>query len=203
MNRKHIPLVFVAIVVLLPVAVYAVVQWYDARYKKLPVYDDVQAAKFTLHNAAGVTVTEVAFKNKIIVANFFFTLCPVVCPKMTAQLKRVAQQFEKDNQVVIASFSVDPERDSTQRLQQYATQFRINIYNWQLLTGDKKQIYRLARHAFRVTATDGDGGPQDFIHSDKLILMDRSSRIRGYYNGTDATETAQLIKDIQRLLKEE
>lgn len=202
MNRKHIPLLFVAVVVLLPVAVYAVVQWYDARYKTLPVYKEVQAPKFNLYNPAGAPVTEGSWENKIVVANFFFTHCPVVCPKMTTQLKKVASQFKNDASVIITSFSVDPERDNTQRLQQYATRFGIDAYHWQLLTGNKKEIYRLARHAFRVTATDGDGGPQDFIHSDKLILLDRSGRIRGYYNGTDAAEATQLIKDIQRLQTE-
>ena len=75
----------------------------------------------------------------------------------------------------------------------------MNESNWQLLTGSKQEIYRLARKSFQVVATDGDGGDNDFIHSDQLILIDTKKRIRGYYEGTEEKETAQLIKDIKKL----
>jgi protein SCO1 len=112
------------------------------------------------------------------------------------------QVYANDKELLLTSFTVDPERDSVNRLRDYAAQKNIHG-NWLLLTGDKKQIYKLARKSFLVSATDGDGGPQDFIHSELLILVDRNKRIRGYYNGTVDNEVNELIRDIGRLQKQE
>jgi protein SCO1/2 len=88
-------------------------------------------------------------------------------------------------------------------LQKYAQRFSINTRQWQLLTGSKQAIYKLARNSFEIVATDGDGGPDDFIHSEKLVLVDRQRRIRGYYDGTDDTAIKNLIRDIKKLQHEE
>ena len=121
---------------------------------------------------------------------------------MVTNLKEVQQAFPQDENLLIVSFSVDPEKDSVSVLKKFATRFHINEAGWNLITGSKIEIYRLARNSFKVTATDGDGGPEDFIHSDKLILIDTKKQIRGYYTGTDKTEVAQLIKDIKKLENE-
>jgi protein SCO1/2 len=155
---------------------------------------------FQLLNQKGQTTTTAPWEGKIVVAHYFFTHCPAICPKMIYNLKRV-QAYAPISNLQISSLSVDPERDSVQRLKQFAAQFDIKG-DWNLLTGDKKQLYRLARKSFLVVATDGDGGPEDFIHSDKLVLIDQQKRIRGFYDGTDEAATNQLIKDIQRLAKE-
>ena len=118
---------------------------------------------------------------------------------MTANLKKVQAAFAGKKDLLIVSFSVDPERDSVAQLKKFAQRFNIDESNWQLLTGSKQEIYRLARKSFQVVATDGDGGDNDFIHSDQLILIDTKKRIRGYYEGTEGKETAQLIKDIKKL----
>ncbi|RYG29073.1 MAG: SCO family protein, partial [Chitinophagaceae bacterium] len=138
---------------------------------------------------------------KIVVVDFFFTHCAAICPRMTAGVKQVQQAFSKD-ELHIASISVDPERDSVGRLRWYQEKFSIDPANWELLTGDKKEIYKMARNSFMVVATDGDGGPADFIHSEKLVLVDKQKRIRGYYNGTDEKEVRALIADIQKLKNE-
>ena len=100
------------------------------------------------------------------------------------------------------SFTVDPSSDSSKKLLTYSEHMEATNSNWDFLTGDKITIYRLARKQFSVTATDGDGGPEDFIHSDKVILMDKQRAIRGYYDGTNESEVKQLIMDI-RILKNE
>ena len=194
---------FVAAVVLIPVGVFGVVKWYEHTYTRLPVLggEGHVLADFSLPNQHGSTTTLKDWKGKIVVADFFFTHCPVVCPKMTRSLKRVQQLYMNDKDLLIASFTVDPERDSVAQLAKYAAKMDITK-NWTLLTGPKKDLYLLARKSFLITATDGDGGPDDFIHSELLILVDPEQRIRGYYNGTIPAEVDDLVRDIQRLKEE-
>jgi protein SCO1 len=192
---------FVAGVVFVPLCVFAIIKWHENKYQALPVLgppnNTVRA--FTVVDQHGNKVTEKSWDNKIVVANFFFTHCPVVCPKMVRQLKRVQTFAGKD--ILISSFSVVPERDSMQVLKKYAKKHDI-AHNWLLLTGNKKDIYLLARKDLLVLATDGDGGADDFIHSDNLILIDTQKRIRGFYKGTNENEVNQLINDIKKLSKE-
>jgi protein SCO1/2 len=117
---------------------------------------------------------------------------------MMYQLKRVQAYGGKN--ILLCSFTVDPERDSSTRLADYAKLMGIRN-NWLLLTGEKKELYRFARKDLLVVATDGDGGPADFIHSDNLVLIDAHKKIRGYYQGTDENQVNQLIRDIQKLNK--
>jgi protein SCO1/2 len=195
---------FFAVVISIPVSVYAVVNWYERSVKALPILIDKNHTidDYQLTNQRGEQVSTTKWKNKIVVANFFFTHCPSICPKMTKNLITVQQSYINSDDLLLVSFSVDPERDSAKRLAEYAGKFSIDETKWQLLTGSKKEIYRLARKSFKVTATDGDGGADDFIHSNKLILIDTKKRIRGYYDGTDEKETTQLIKDIKKLENE-
>jgi len=201
--------IFLAAVFILPLAVYSGYLFFEQKFQSLPVYGKEEIndqkiqhtiAAFELINQDSINKGINDWKEKIVVADFFFTHCPVICPKMTANLKRVQQSFSDD--ILINSFSVDPQRDSAVQLKKYAEKFTINSVNWQLLTGDKKDIYKLARNSFMIVATDGDGGPDDFIHSEKLVLIDRQKRIRGYYDGTSEKETDQLIYDIKKLKNE-
>jgi protein SCO1 len=203
MKKNYSIWIFVAAVVLLPMGVFAVVKWYENSFTALPVLggSDHVIEDFSMFNHHGSTTSTADWKNKIIVADFFFTHCPTVCPKMTRSMKRVQQAHINDPLLQLYSITVDPERDDTARLKFYAKENDIKG-NWQLLTAEKKLIYRLARNSFKVVATDGDGGPGDFIHSELLVLIDKQKRIRGYYNGTVATEVDNLIKDIERLHKE-
>lgn len=194
---------FVAAIVLLPVAVFGLAKWYEHRYTRLPVLGGKghTIADFRLQDQHSSPTTLSDWKGKIVVADFFFTHCPVVCPKMTRSLKSVQQLYLNEPSLLITSFTVDPERDSVAQLKQYADRMDIGM-NWTLLTGDKKELYRLARKSFLITATDGDGGPNDFIHSELLILVDPDKRIRGYYNGTIPAEVEELTRDIGRLKNE-
>lgn len=121
---------------------------------------------------------------------------------MTASLKRVQQAYGNNDNIIINSISVDPEHDSIPQLKKYVNKFSINTRNWSLLTGDKKDIYKLARNEFMIVATDGDGGAEDFIHSEQLVLADQQRRIRGCYDGTNKQEVDQLIHDIKKLENE-
>jgi protein SCO1 len=189
---------FFIIVILAPVVVFGLVKLYQRMFEPLPVLgpENHVVHDFSFQNQRGESVTIDAWKGKIVVANFFFTHCPAICPKMIYQLKRVQAYAKKD--VFITSFSVDPERDSVARLRDYAGQAGIKG-NWMLLTGDKRELYRFARKELEIVATDGDGGPGDFIHSENLVLIDRNKKIRGYYKGTSETDVDRLIRDISKL----
>ncbi|MEP7257368.1 MAG: SCO family protein [Flavitalea sp.] len=161
-----------------------------------------QIASFSMINQDGKTIVNKNWEGKIIIVNFFFTHCPIICPKITANLVTVEQKFINDSGVQINSFSIDPDRDSSARLSWYGSKFMISPERWNLLTGNKKEIYRLARKSFLAVATDGDGGPDDFIHSDQLVLIDTKGRIRGFYDGVKINEITQLIIDIGKLKTE-
>ena len=201
--KKYSIWLFVAAVVILPLTVFAVVKWFENTYTPLPVLggENHRIADFRLTNHDNSLASLKNWDGKIVVADFFFTRCPVICPKMTRSLKNVQALYGGDAELVFTSFTVDPEADSVQRLQEYAKKMDIRN-NWKLVTGNKKEIYKLARKSFLVTATDGDGGPDDFIHSELLILVDKQKRIRGYYNGTVKAEVDDLALDIARLKKE-
>ena len=204
MNRNSFTWIFVIAVVGIPVLLFSAVKWYENNYEKLPVLGGVdhRIEDFKMMNASGDPVTLKDWNNHIVVADFFFTHCTAICPKMTGNIKKVQAAFSGREDILFSSFSIDPERDSVQRLSAYAQKHKINQHNWHLLTGDKKEIYKLARNSFLVTATDGDGGPDDFIHSDKFVLVDRQKRIRGFYSGTENADMEKLIKDIKRLTNE-
>lgn len=193
-----------------PLVAYTVYAWVHSRHGTLPVYgkpagkdDDAhKIAHFTLTSQEGQPAGTAQWEGKIVVAGFFFTHCPVVCPKMTASIKRVQERYANDTNLHYNLITVDPERDDASRLKEYTRERGINTNNWQLLTGSKKEIYALARNSFLVVATDGDGGPDDFIHSEKLVLIDTKKRIRGFYDGTSESEVNQLIIDIKKLKNE-
>lgn len=202
MAKKNYLWVFTALVVAVPLAVYGLVNWYQDRFQRLPVLGPQghTISAFRFQNQAGQWITQEDWNGKIVVANYFFTHCPSICPKMMYQLKRV-QAYGGLKNLKLASFSVDPERDSVARLRDYAAKFDVKE-GWDLLTGAKKELYRAARNSFLITATDGDGGPEDFIHSENLVLIDTQKRIRGFYNGTAEAEVNQLIRDLKKLAEE-
>lgn len=152
---------------------------------------------FMAHN--GKTVTEQDFKNKIWVVDFFFANCPGICPKMTNELKRVQREFRTDTALVILSHTVDPVRDTLEALQRYAEANEVDSTRWLLLTGDKKAIYDQARHGYYVSASEGDGGPEDFVHTEKFVLVDKDRIIRGFYDGTNPEEVNKMMTDIRVL----
>ncbi|GAB4001180.1 SCO family protein [Spirosoma daeguense] len=160
-------------------------------------------ADFSFHNQANQVVTQETVANKIHVANFFFTSCPSICPKMTNLLKAVQDTFQHEPNVVLLSYSVTPWLDSVPRLRRYADAKGVIVNKWHLLTGERGKIYDLARRSY--FAEEAIGFTKDsteFLHTEHLILVDKSRRIRGIYNGTTPLDVDKLITDIRILLKE-
>lgn len=157
---------------------------------------------FQLINQYGDTVTEENTKGKVYVANFFFATCQSICPKMSSHLKEVQSAFAQDDSVLILSHSVNPLHDTGEVLRAYASVYGALKNKWHLLTGDKKQIYELAKTSYLVNALEDDGSPEGFLHSELFLLIDTQGRIRGMYDGTNKPDVQKLIQDILLLKKE-
>jgi protein SCO1/2 len=200
MKRVHISGLFVLLVFIIPVSAFAFFAWYEKNLAKLPVLREKKdLTSFELFNQDGKPATVTDWKNKIVVAGFFYTHCPTICPKMIQNLKVLQQKTKGCEDLQIVSFTVDPEHDSAGQLKSYCSSRKIDTQNWNFLTGSKQQIYNLARSGFKVVATEGDGGPEDFIHTEEWVLLDAKQRIRGYYDGLDKVELDHLILDIKKL----
>ncbi len=156
-------------------------------------------ADFSLTNQNGRTITQEDYKGTIYIADFFFTTCPTICPIMTKNMADIQQKIMKDQEVLLLSHSVTPEIDSVAQLKKYAVEKGVNDSKWNLVTGDKKQIYELARKSYMAVKTDGDGGPFDMIHTENFILVDKERQVRGFYDGTDKEEITRLLKDLEVL----
>ncbi len=141
-------------------------------------------------------------EGKVVLADFFFTTCGSICPKMSTQMQRVQEAFKDDDRVLLLSHSVTPETDSVPVLKAYAQEYGVDHRRWRLLTGDRKQIYNLARTSYFAALDEGDGGPDDFVHTENFVLVDPQGRIRGFYDGTKAAEADRAMEDMRTLLKE-
>lgn len=156
-------------------------------------------ADFKLINQNGDTITQADYADKIYIADFFFTTCPTICPVMTANMADIQKVIETDDEVMLLSHSVTPEIDSVPQLKKYAVEKGVKDAKWNLLTGDKRQIYELARKSYLAVLDDGDGGPYDMIHTENFILVDKERRIRGFYDGTSNEAIEQLLEDLKVL----
>ena len=154
---------------------------------------------FSLVNQNGKTITQEDYKNKIYVADFFFTTCPTICPIMTKNMADIQEVIKNDDDVMLLSHSVTPQIDSVPQLKKYALEKGVIDAKWNLVTGDKKQIYELARKSYLAVKTDGDGGPYDMIHTENFMLIDKERRIRGSYDGTNEEDMQRLLEDIEIL----
>jgi len=212
-SSKKINIIFFTSIIVLPFAVFAIVHWIDNNCTPLPYYGDDKtiASKdgkhftvpsFKFINQDEEVLTDAFIENKIWVADYFFTSCTSICPKLATNLQKVQDTFKNDDKVKLISFTVDPERDIPAMLKSYAAIYHSDSSKWQFVTGEKKDLYAFARKGLFIIATDGDGGAGDFIHSENLVLIDAHKHIRGYYNGTDDADVTRMIKDIQRLENE-
>lgn len=156
-------------------------------------------ADFALLNQNGDTITQHDYDGKIYVADFFFTTCPTICPIMTDNMVKLQEKLINSDNVKLLSHSVTPEIDSVQVLKAYAVKKGVNDTKWNLVTGDKKQIYDLARKSYLVAKDQPFGGQYDMIHTENFVLVDTKKRIRGFYDGTNWEEMEQLLKDIKIL----
>lgn len=187
--------------------------------KVLPVYQPAQVSKelvdstvqyvkkyhtianFALVNQNGDTITQENYKNKIYIADFFFTTCQTICPKMTHNMAQIQEVIKDDPEVMLLSHTVTPDIDTVAQLKRYALQKGVLDRKWNLVTGDKKQIYNLARKSYLV-AKDVPYNPYDLVHTENFVLVDKKKRIRGFYDGTDPEAIKQLLEDLKTLKQE-
>ena len=158
-------------------------------------------ADFRLINQNGDIITQETYKDKIYVADFFFTTCQTICPIMTNQMHRIQEEIKNDDEVMLLSHSVTPEIDTVAQLKRYAIEKGVNDSKWNLVTGDRKQIYDLARKSYLVVKND-DSEDYGMVHTENFALIDKKRQIRGIYNGISPTSVDSLLQDIKRLKKE-
>ena len=159
-------------------------------------------ADFSLINQNGDTITQETYKDKIYVADFFFTTCQTICPIMTDNMVDIQKEIKNDDEVMLLSHSVTPKIDSVPQLKRYAIKKGVIDSKWNLVTGDKGEIYRLARKSY--LAVKDDGMPDDYgmVHTENFMLIDKKRQIRGYYDGTKKDEIKRLLQDLKTLKKE-
>ena len=160
-------------------------------------------ADFSLINQNGKTVTQDTYNNKIYIADFFFTTCQTICPIMTDHMVILQNKLKLDPDIMLLSHTVTPEIDSVAQLKKYALNKGVLDSKWNLVTGDKKEIYQLARKSYLAVKSNSDGGEYDMIHTENFILVDQKKRIRGYYDGTLEGDIESLLNDIDILKKEQ
>lgn len=180
--------------------------------KKLPIFGErsVEGTDTVYHTIApfsfvdqdSATITNDTFKDKIYVADFFFTSCRTICPIMKTQMLRVYEATKDMPDVVILSHTIDPEYDTVALLHDFAERLGVESKRWHFVTGVKDSIYKIAQTSYFATAMQDSSEPDGFIHSGAFLLLDRKQRIRGKYDGTKAEEVDLLIADIKKLQKE-
>ena len=227
MSRKALLAIVVA--VLIPLASYLVVKKFTDDQSFLPrkyhydtvitkVKDGIEVTdtfwhsvkNIQLQNQLGKTVSLSDVSGKILVVDFFFTHCGSICPKLTANMKKLQQSIKLQDKrslvdtpfVHFISLTVDPERDSASVLKKYADRYGINHDTWWMLTGEKKTIYDFGMHEVRLGVPDSSSVDTNFIHSEYIVLLDRDRIVRGYYNGLDSVALNKLSEDIVFLMLE-
>ena len=213
---KKTTIITLLVVIVLPIISYLLVENLSKDAVQMPrryFYDTVVVKKekgkevndtvwhkvkpFKLKNQFGKEVGLDDLNGKIIVANFFFTSCPSICPKLTRNMKRLQDAFKKTDTIVrFVSFTVDPERDSVEKIKAYGDKFSIDHDTWWMLTGDRKVIYDVALNEFKASIASEGNIDTGFIHTEKFFLLDRDKVVRGWYNGLDSVNLGKLIKDV-------
>jgi protein SCO1/2 len=168
--------------------------------KEIPVLGSESITAFGFVDQNGDTVTEASVNGKIWVADFFFTSCPTICPKMKNEMLRVWETFKDEDRVLILSHTIDPEHDTREVLKDFADRLEITGNRWRFLTGDKDSIYAMAER-YMISAAEDPSAPGGFVHSGAFVLLDGERRIRGYYDGTNPQAVDTLMADMKFLLK--
>tara|TARA_S200000501_G_scaffold375802_1_gene428785 strand:+ start:1144 stop:1809 length:666 start_codon:yes stop_codon:yes gene_type:complete len=209
--------------VMLTISFVAVLTFYNVLTpeKKLPIYQPnmvkfqlvdstIQHIKrfhkiddFKLINQNNEVITNETYDGKIYIADFFFTTCPGICPIMKDNMIELQDEFINDDNVLLLSHTVTPEIDSVHVLKKYSQEQGVLDSKWNMVTGDKKQIYDLARKSYLVAEDIESPTQYDMIHTENFVLVDSKRRIRGFYDGTDSDIMDNLISDIKILKKEE
>ncbi len=166
----------------------------DTLYHKIPDFEFI--------NQDSVKITHKDFAGKIYVADFFFTTCPTICPKMKTQMLRIYNKFKNNPKVAILSHSIDPRHDTPAVLKEFSKNLGIQNSMWQMVTGDKAKIYEIGQKSYMVSATDDPTQPGGIVHSGAFILVDKNRHIRGIYDGTEPERVDKLMEEMEVLLKE-
>ena len=165
------------------------------------VYHTISDFKFVDQDSA--EITNDTFKDKIYVADFFFTSCRTICPIMKTQMLRVYERIENDPNVLLLSHTIDPEFDTVGLLHDFAERLGVKSSKWHFVTGNKEDIYKIAQTSYFATAMEDKSDPDGFIHSGAFLLIDKQRRIRGKYDGTKEEDVNRLLEDIEKLKKED
>ena len=159
-------------------------------------------ADFSFTNQNGETITQKDYEGKIYVADFFFTTCPTICPIMQDNMVEIQNAFKTNPKVMLLSHTVMPQIDSVPVLKKYALEKGVIDSKWNLVTGDKKAIFYIARKSYLAVKTETEGELYDMVHTENFILVDEQRRVRGFYDGTKKEDIKRLIEDIHFLLGE-
>lgn len=182
---------------------YLVLFWgTDLWRKKLPTLSEVK--EFSFVNQLGDTVTNREVAGKVQVVEFFFTTCTGICPRMKTNMTTIVSDFANEDDFMILSHTVDPDKDSVGRLKLYADSLKINARRWMLLTGTKEKLYQAARKSYLLDDQNNnkEAIEDQFIHTQLFALVDRSGKVRGIYDGLNKKELAKLDEDIRLVLRE-
>ncbi len=211
---------FIIVFLILSTAIFFGIYSLQTPEKMLPIYsprdinpelvdstiqhigNDHKIADFAFTNQNGKIITQKNYENTIYVADFFFTTCPTICPKMTNNMVWLQEQLKKYPSVKLLSFSVTPDIDTPQVLKKYALKKGVDDSRWNLVTGDKKDIYYLARKSYLAVKTGKPEELYDMVHTENFILVDKNKRIRGFYDGTNLDQPSDdpKAKNMQQLL---
>lgn len=200
-------------ILLLPSLVYLLLIMGKNHFKPLPIIGEREVAAngdtiyhtippFRFQNQEGKFISDTFYDGKIYVADFFFTKCTTICPKMSGSLQRVQDKFKAQRDLKLASFTVDPEADSVPVLRAYAKRFIVNSAKWNLMTGKKEDLYKLGVNGFLLPAQEDALDPEGFLHSEYCVLIDKQKRIRSMRDATDPAQVDTLIDEIMVLLQE-
>ena len=208
-------LIILLLLLSFPSVLYVVLTTGKTNFIRLPYFGEKTLAdngkdtlfhtipSFSFVNQNGDIITDKNYDNKIYVADYFFTTCKSICPKMATELLRVQEKFAYTNgEVQLLSHTVNPENDSVPILKAYSEMVHANTKMWNFVTGNKKELYDIARNGYLLNALEGEGGPDDFIHSELFVLIDKEKHIRGIYDGTNIKEVNNLLDDIKVLIAE-
>ena len=217
-------LIILVLILIVPGFLYYLLQAKGKnRYKPLPIFGPKQVAKtfhkvrgkiifdtiyhqipdFNLYDQNQKLITQKSFEGKVVLVNFFFTHCPTLCKEINKNVAELANTYQKNDIIKFVSITVDPATDTPSVLKTYASSLKANDNQWKFLTGDTTTIYSLSRKGYLVNAVNGNNNPENYVYSEKLILIDQERRIRGYYNGTSVNEISKLNDEIKVLIAEE
>ena len=166
--------------------------------------NDHKIADFAFTNQNGKIITQKDYENTIYVADFFFTTCPTICPKMTDNMVWLQNQLKNNPEVKLLSFSVTPDIDTPDVLKKYAQEKGVDDSRWNLVSGNKKDIYYLARKSYLAVKTGKPEELYDMVHTENFILVDKNKRIRGFYDGTNLDQPTNdpKTKNMKQLLED-